>query len=134
MVRVSTDLPCPEGPTKPRISPRRMSRSSPFITARSPKVTTRSRTRMIASTSGRAASGSEGLPTRPLARVQKLIAAKKTAKRPSSTITMKIDLTTEAVTWRPSDSAEPWTANPSIVAMMPMVSAMNGALIRPTAK
>ncbi len=45
---------------------------------------------------------------------------------------MKMDFTTDAVTWRPSDSAEPSTAKPSIVAITPMVSAMNGALIRPT--
>ena len=35
--------------------------------------------------------------------------AKNIANRPSTTMTMKIDLTTEPVTWRPSDSAEPWT-------------------------
>ena len=35
------------------------------------------------------------------------------------------------VTCRPSDSAEPSTARPSIVAMMPMTSAMNGRLDDP---
>ena len=35
---------------------------------------------------------------------------------------MKMDFTTDAVTWRPSDSAEPSTAKPSIVAITPMVS------------
>ena len=50
------------------------------------------------------------------------------------TMTMKIDLTTEAVTLRPSDSADPCTSMPSTPAMTPMVAAMNGALISPTAK
>ena len=49
-------------------------------------------------------------------------------------MTMKIDFTTEEVTCRPSDSAEPSTARPSIEAMMPMTSAMNGALMMPTRK
>jgi len=48
---------------------------------------------------------SQGLPV-----VQYLIPAKNMANSPSTTTTMKIDLTTEAVTCRPSDSAEPPTA------------------------
>ncbi len=55
------------------------------------------------------------------------MAAKNIAKMPSSTMTMKIAFTTDEVTCRPSDSAEPWTASPSIVAMMPMTRAMKGA-------
>src|SRR5215471_17985977 len=54
--------------------------------------------------------------------------AKNTANRPSSTITRKIDFTTDVVVCRPSDSALPRTRRPSLVAMMPMTSAMNGAL------
>ncbi len=60
--------------------------------------------------------------------------AKNMAKKPSSTMTRKIDLTTEAVVCRPSDSALPSTSRPSTQATMPIISAMNGALIMPTAK
>src|SRR5579871_2340444 len=49
MVRVSTDLPAPDAPTKPRISPRRTSRFNPFSTRRSPNPTVRLETRMIGS-------------------------------------------------------------------------------------
>ena len=52
MVRSSTDLPLPEPPTKPRISPRRTSSARWSSTTWSPKPTTRSRTR-IARVSGR---------------------------------------------------------------------------------
>src|ERR1700730_17070767 len=62
------------------------------------------------------------------------IAAKNMAKNPSSTMTRKIDLTTEAVVLSPSEAALPSTLNPSTQATSPMVSAMNGALIMPTAK
>ena len=40
------------------------------------------------------------------------IDAKKIANKPSRTITRKIDFTTEAVVWRPSDSALPLTRSP----------------------
>ena len=53
------------------------------------------------------------------------------AKMPSTTITMKIDFTTEAVVCVPSDSALPRTAMPSVQAISAMISAMNGALMRP---
>ena len=43
------------------------------------------------------------MAARPFAGAQKFTAAKKIAKMPSSTITMKIDLTTDAVTLPPSD-------------------------------
>src|SRR5665213_3026374 len=49
MVRVSTDLPAPEGPTRPRISPRLTSRLSPPSTRVEPNCTVMSRTRMMAS-------------------------------------------------------------------------------------
>src|SRR6202012_562439 len=49
MVRGSTDLPAPEGPTKPRISPRLTSRLSPSSTRVDPNCTVISRTRMMAS-------------------------------------------------------------------------------------
>src|SRR4051794_6953703 len=62
------------------------------------------------------------------------IAAKKMANRPSSTITRKIDLTTEVVVCSPSDSALPLTRSPSEQATTPIASAMNGALIMPTLK
>src|SRR6202158_5561671 len=60
--------------------------------------------------------------------------AKKTANTPSSTITRKIDFTTEVVVCLPSDSALPFTRKPSLQATMPITSAMNGALIMPTSK
>ena len=47
-------------------------------------------------------------------------------------MTMKSAFTTEAVVCRPSDSALPWTCNPSRQAIMPITSAMNGAVMRPT--
>src|SRR6185437_15899658 len=62
------------------------------------------------------------------------IDAKKTANSPSSTITRKIDLTTEVVVCLPSDSALPLTRRPSLQATTPITSAMNGALIMPTSK
>ena len=46
-------------------------------------------------------------------------------------MTTKIDFTTEAVTCWPSDSALPPTFMPSTEAIVPMIMAMNGALIRP---
>ncbi len=46
-------------------------------------------------------------------------------------ITTKIDFTTDAVTCWPSDSALPPTFKPSTAATIPMISAMNGALIMP---
>src|ERR1700710_2296042 len=62
------------------------------------------------------------------------IDAKNTAKAPSSTMTRKIDLTTEIVVCLPRDSALPLTLSPSLQATMPMTSAMKGALIIPTSK
>ncbi len=62
------------------------------------------------------------------------IDAKKTAKMPSSTMTRKIDLTTEIVVCFPNDSALPLTLNPSLLATMPIINAMNGALMIPTSK
>src|SRR5580693_235467 len=59
MVRVSTDLPAPEGPTKPRISPRFTSRSSPSSTLVAPNRTEISRTRMMASAGSGAMSHSD---------------------------------------------------------------------------
>src|ERR1700684_2998166 len=59
MVRVSTDLPAPEGPTKPRISPRWTSRSSPSSTLVAPNRTEISRTRMMASAGSGAMSHSD---------------------------------------------------------------------------
>ena len=47
-------------------------------------------------------------------------------------MTMKIDLTTDEVTHRPSNSADPRTSMPSVAAMRPITIAMNGALMRPT--
>src|SRR5205085_1178675 len=62
------------------------------------------------------------------------IDAKKIANRPSSTITRKIDFTTDVVVCLPSDSALPFTRRPSLQATMPITSAMNGALRMPTSK
>src|SRR3984957_9582315 len=61
------------------------------------------------------------------------IAAKNMAKKPSSTMTRKIDLTTDEVVFRPSEAALPSTSKPSTQATSPITSAMNGALIMPTA-
>src|SRR5208282_2999885 len=60
--------------------------------------------------------------------------AKKIAKRPSKTITRKIDFTTDWVVCSPSDSELPLTCRPSVHAMTPMTRAINGALIMPTLK
>src|ERR1700744_4090030 len=49
MVRVSTDLPAPDGPTNPKISPRLTSRSRPSSTRVEPNCTVMPRTRMMAS-------------------------------------------------------------------------------------
>src|SRR5579875_9364 len=65
---------------------------------------------------------------------QYLIPAKNKANSPSATMIMKIDLTTDAVTCRPSDSAEPLTAKPSTQEIKPMMSPMKGALINPLKK
>src|ERR1700724_2261540 len=62
------------------------------------------------------------------------IDAKKTANSPSSTITRKIDFTTEVVVCLPSDSALPFTRKPSLQATTPITKAMNGALMMPTSK
>src|ERR1700759_4737773 len=62
------------------------------------------------------------------------IDAKNTAKTPSSTITRKIDLTTEAVVCCPRDSAPPLTLRPSQAATRPITKAMNGAFKMPTSK
>src|SRR5579871_1236526 len=62
------------------------------------------------------------------------IEAKKMANRPSSTITRKIDFTTDVVVCLPSDSALPATRSPSLQATMPITIAMNGALRMPTLK
>src|ERR1700740_2744225 len=56
MVRVSTDLPAPDGPTKPKISPRLTSRLSPSRIRVDPNCTVMSRTRMMASSISRARS------------------------------------------------------------------------------
>ena len=45
-----------------------------------------------------------------------------------------VTFTTDDVTCRPSDSADPWTARPSSEAISPITRAMNGALMRPTRK
>src|ERR1700757_3380361 len=60
------------------------------------------------------------------------IEAKKTANRPSSTMTRKIDFPTDVVVCLPSDSALPCTLNPSVQATIPITSAMKGALRIPT--
>src|SRR5216683_4441283 len=62
------------------------------------------------------------------------IDAKNIANSPSSTITRKIDFTTDVVVCLPSDSALPFTRKPSLQATMPITSAINGALIMPTSK
>ena len=61
------------------------------------------------------------------------IEAKKIANRPSSTITRKIDWTTEAVVKTEGFGAA-LHAEPSAQATTPMTSPMNGALIMPTLK
>ncbi len=121
MVRVSTDLPAPDGPTKPRISPRLTSRLSPSSTRVVPNCTVMSRTRMMAS---------EISPRH--AHIP--IDAKKMANTPSMTMTRKIPFTTDDVVCWPSDSALPCTASPSTQATMPITAAITGALMMPTMK
>ena len=96
--RISTDLPVPEPPTTPMISPRRTSRSSPSWTTCSPKAFLRPRTAMIGG--GRVAAHSQ--PTD----------VKKTAKKASSTMTRKMPCTTAVVVRRPTSSAFPLTCRP----------------------
>ena len=84
IVRNNTVLPLPEPPTRPRTSPRRMSSDNRSSTVWSPNPTTRSRTSMI---------GSPACCTMPHIPID----AKYMAKSPSSTITRKMDFTTEAV-------------------------------------
>ena len=122
MVRVSTDLPAPEGPTKPRISPRLTSRSSPSSTLRRAEL------------HGDVAHPDDGVGAFRRAMAHIPIAAKKMANTPSITMTKKIPFTTDDVVCWPSDSALPCTASPSTQATMPITSAMNGALIMPTMK
>src|ERR1700723_3220927 len=59
MVRVSTDLPAPDGPTNPKISPRLTSRLRPSSTLVLPNCTEMSRTRMMASAGSGAMSHSD---------------------------------------------------------------------------
>src|SRR5690242_3778620 len=63
-----------------------------------------------------------------LAKPHMPIEEKKMAKRPSTTITRKIDFTTDVVVCSPRDSALPWTRMPSAQATTPIIRAMNGAL------
>ena len=94
MVRVSTDLPAPEGPTKPRISPRFTSRSR------------RSRTLVCAELHRDIANPDDRVGY--FRRHRHIpIDAKKIANTPSMTITKKIPFTTEDVVCCPSDSALP---------------------------
>ena len=121
MVRISTDFPPPEAPT---------SRGSRPCGRRA--------------TDGPAQSGGQirrrGRVTRIAGWVATTVMAtfrsmqRTSANTPSSTMTRKIDFTTEAVVCRPSDSALPLTRSPSPQATMPITSAMNGALIMPTSK
>ena len=83
-MRSSTDLPAPEAPTRPRISPRSTSSVRFSSTVRSPNATVRPLTRIT---------GSRGARVHPYIPIQE----KKTAKKPSMTMTRKIDLTTDAV-------------------------------------
>ena len=121
MVRVSTDLPAPEGPTKPRISPRLTSRLSPSSTLVRAELH-----RDVANPDdgvGRFG-GHRHIP----------IEAKKIANTPSITMTKKMPFTTDEVVCCPSDSALPSTASPSTQATMPITAAITGALMMPTVK
>ena len=85
-VRSSTDLPPPDAPTTPRISPRRTSSerwSSTICVAEADHEVAHLDRRLVAS----GASIGDHIP----------IEAKKMANTPSSTMTRKIDFTTEAV-------------------------------------
>ena len=62
------------------------------------------------------------------------IEAKKIANTPSITMTKKIPFTTDEVVCWPSDSALPCTASPSTQATMPITAAITGALMMPTVK
>ena len=90
MVRSSTDLPPPEAPTRPRISPRRTS-SDRWSS------TTRRRTRPRGRARGSPWSSAASIALTSRSRRRRWRTA------PSSTITRKIDFTTEVVVCRPSD-------------------------------
>ena len=86
--RISTDLPVPEPPTTPRISPRQTSRSRSSWMTCSPKRLASPRTVMI---------GWDVAHSQPTE-------LKKTANTASRTITRKIDWTTAVVVRRPTSS------------------------------
>lgn len=102
--RISTDLPVPDPPTTPRISPRRTVRSRPSCTAKSPKRLTSPSITIGASLSywGVFACITQPHPT----------SVKNTAKKASSTITAKIADTTAIVVRRPTSSESPRTCMP----------------------
>ena len=95
--RISTDLPVPEPPTTPRISPRRTSRSSPSWMT------------WLAEAVAEAVDLDDGL--RFPAHSQP-ISVKKTAKKASRTMTRKIAWTTAVVVLRPTSSAFDSTCMP----------------------
>ena len=121
MVRSSTDLPPPDAPTRPRISP-------------APHVEREVIEHDVLAEADHEVMHRDGVSVGPSVHSHIPIEAKKMANTPSRTITRKIDLTTEVVVCSPSDSALPLTRRPSLHATAPIISAMNGALIRPTSK
>src|SRR3569623_288206 len=67
-------------------------------------------------------------------RAHRWICMKNMANKASKTITRKIDCTTEAVVWRPTDSALPSTLKPSRQPTAAMRIAKTGAFTMPTQK
>ena len=129
MARVRTDLPCPEAPTKPEDLAAihvEVEALHDRALAEADLEVAHADDRLRWSASERCAAG--------LQHGQYLIAAKKHREEPIEHDDHEDCLHDGRVTCRPSDSAEPSTGEPSIVAMMPMTRAMKGALISPTMK
>ena len=145
MVRSSTDLPVPDPPTRPTISPRNTSKSRLSWMMLSPNCV---RTPRSFSTTSRPSRWSTSWPpSKQLGRRGLLgmllrrgggighhtFASRKMIENiASSTITQKIDSTTDLVVSWPTLSALPRTCRPSKQPMMAITAPNTGALIMPT--
>ena len=109
MERISTDLPVPDPPTTPRISPRRTVRSRSSWITWSPNWFLRPRTTITGSPSR--ASRSDDAVDRRFHQIQPIF-SKKMANTASSTMTRKMPCTTAAVVFSPTCSASPETCIP----------------------
>ena len=136
MVRSSTDLPAPDPPTKPTISPRNTSKSRLLWTTLSPNCVRTPRSFSTTSRPSRwstsLAAFQRSLPRGCVLRPPHTFASRKMMENTaSSTMTQKIDSTTERVVSWPTLSALPWTCSPSKQPMVAMTKPNTGALIMP---